>query len=1112
MDLIDLISADPSVAALASRLDAGQQVCASGLVGSSGALVSAAIARLTRRPIVLVYAHVDDAGEAADELASLGADAFQFPALEVLPGETNVSLDLCAQRLYAVRRTTEPHQSDRPVVALCPVQALMQAVPAPADLGALCRTVSVGDELSPIELVRWLADAGYRRVDAVEEPGDFALRGGILDIFPPGTSEPARPGPVSADSARSGPIRLDYFGDEIEKITEVDLETMGSGRAMTRVDLVSADLGPAGGRDREACFLDLLPADSIAILAETLEVTEQGRGYFERATDASGLFSPEDLFTRLQQRFHAFCELNQFSAPSAGGVAELDLRLSPLDPIAEEAGEAVMQLARMAADGTRVIVTCQNQGERSRLGELLADHGAKNVESIEAYVHRGFVLGGSDAPLALVPYHELLHRYQSLRRTARLAPGRAMDTFLEFTKGDYVVHAEHGIARFAGLTLMKPRGTRDRQEYLILEFAGRSRLRVPAINIDQVQKYVGGFKGAPRLSTLGGQTWKRQKQRVAESVRDLAAQLLRVRAARESMPGIRYPADTQWQREFEAEFPYEETDDQLAAMGEIKRDMQHERPMDRLLCGDVGFGKTELAIRAAFKAAEFGKQVAVLVPTTILAEQHERTFRERFAGYPFRVESLSRFKTGKQINSTLDALRKGHIDVIIGTHRLLSKDIRFADLGLVIVDEEQRFGVEHKERLLQLRLTADVLTLSATPIPRTLHMSLLGLRDISSLATPPLDRQAVVTEVVPWDRTRLERAIAREMSRGGQVYYVHNRVYDIISVADEVRKLAPDARIVVGHGQMPARQLERVMLAFMRGDADILVCTTIIESGIDIPTANTMIIDDADRFGLADLHQLRGRIGRYKHRAYCYLLLPLNRTLKEAAKNRLKAIEQYSMLGAGFKIAMRDLEIRGAGNLLGPEQSGHIAAVGYEMYCRLLELAVRDLQSRETIQPSATSIEIGLAGLIPKAYIPSDARRMDAYRRIAQAVSDEQLAQVERDLTDAYGPPPSQVRIVLSLAEIRVAAAVLGVRSISVRGPDVLFRVAAPQLIVDRFQGAAGTVVALPPPASAKAADMPMCEVYFRPPENYLEPETLLAVLRRRLVAVEGSKHVGATR
>ena len=414
--------------------------------------------------------------------------------------------------------------------------------------------------------------------------------------------------------------------------------------------------------------------------------------------------------------------------------------------------------------------------------------------------------------------------------------------------------------------------------------------------------------------------------------------------------------------------------------------------------------------------------------------------------------------------------------------------------------------------MLQLRLTADVLTLSATPIPRTLHMSLLGLRDISSLATAPLDRQAVVTEVVPWDRTRLERAIAREMSRGGQVYYVHNRVQDIISVADEVRKLAPDARIVVGHGQMPARQLERVMLAFMRGDADILVCTTIIESGIDIPTANTMIIDDADRFGLADLHQLRGRIGRYKHRAYCYLLLPLNRTLKEAAKNRLKAIEQYSMLGAGFKIAMRDLEIRGAGNLLGPEQSGHIAAVGYEMYCRLLELAVRDLQSRETIQPSATSIEIGLAGLIPKAYIPSDARRMDAYRRIAQAVSDEQLAQVERDLTDAYGPPPSQVRIVLSLAEIRVAAAVLGVRSISVRGPDVLFRVAAPQLIVDRFQGAAGTVVALPPPASSKTADMPMCEVYFRPPENYLEPETLLAVLRRRLVAVEGSKHVGATR
>jgi transcription-repair coupling factor (superfamily II helicase) len=527
--------------------------------------------------------------------------------------------------------------------------------------------------------------------------------------------------------------------------------------------------------------------------------------------------------------------------------------------------------------------------------------------------------------------------------------------------------------------------------------------------------------------------------------------------------------------------------------------------MDRLICGDVGFGKTELAIRAAFKACEFGKQVAVLVPTTVLAEQHERTFRSRFAGYPFRVESLSRFKTTKEANDTLAALRKGQVDLVIGTHRLLSQDVKFADLGLVIIDEEQRFGVEHKEQLLRLRMTVDILTLSATPIPRTLHMAMLGIRDISSLTTPPLDRRAIVTEVIPYNERRIAQAIARELARDGQIFYVHNRVHDILSVADQVQKLAPTARIVVGHGQMEGHELEEVMLKFMRRQADILVSTTIIESGIDIATANTMIIDNADRFGLAELHQLRGRVGRSKHRAYCYLLLPDDRAIREIAQKRLKAIEQYSMLGAGFKIAMRDLEIRGAGNILGAEQSGHIAAVGYEMYCQLLETAVHDLKNdRPPTPPSKTSIELGIGGVIPKVYIPSEQRRLEAYRRLATAATREQLQQFRDDLKQAYGDPPRPAVRLIELAELRIACAAIGVRTVTIREKDVIFITAQAKATAD----ALGRV----PPGLSKAIEATirvlapkepdaLAEVYFRPPDKYLEPDTLLSVLRKRLLA-----------
>jgi transcription-repair coupling factor (superfamily II helicase) len=1121
---------------LVAELESGRRCVAIGAAGSSTSFLAGAIARSLQRPVVLVVAHLDDADEAVDELIEAGIGATRLATMQSLPGETGPAIELLAERLALVREVLGAGESlgSQSRVIVCSIQALMQSVPIPSQIAALTRRVARGERVDPRQLAMWLESAGYSRVDAVEEPGDYAMRGGILDIFPPalvnasgmGSQGSGGRGDGGGGGSREGPsvgsggaVRLDFFGDEIEKITEIDLDTMGSDRVIDSVELVCASLEVVRSDDRSMSFLELLPSRCVAIIAETLEVVEQGRGYFERLSDSKGIYGPPAVLGMLEKRFGALAEVNQFSAGAVGAEARIELPIRPLPTLAKEVSEGIAELVQMGREGVRVVVHCQNEGERARCGELLEEHAAREGSNDAAreervgahvgYLHRGLVIDDERVRASFVPYHELMHRFGVRRRTGvRLRAARAMDTFLDFAPGDFVVHAEHGIARYAGLKLMKPRAlpgrdpfqSSEQEEYLTLEFAGSAKLHVPAMQIDLVQRYVGGFGGKPKLSTLGGTRWKQQKERVSESVRDLASELLRVRAAREHMPGIAYPADTPWQREFEDEFPYDETEDQLASLAAIKRDMQSERPMDRLVCGDVGFGKTELAIRAAFKACEFGKQAALLVPTTVLAEQHERTFKGRFAGYPFRVESLSRFKSDAEQKLTLEMLRKGQVDVIIGTHRLLSKDVAFADLGIVIVDEEQRFGVEHKESLLRMRLTADVLSLSATPIPRTLHMSMLGIRDISSLTTPPADRRAIVTEVIPYNERRITQAIARELGREGQVYIVNNRVHNIHRVAADIRRLVPEARIVVGHGQMPPHELEEVMLRFMRREADILLSTTIIESGIDIPTANTMIILDADRFGLADLHQLRGRVGRYKHRAYCYLLLPEDRPVKEKAQKRLKAIEQYSMLGAGFKIAMRDLEIRGAGNLLGPEQSGHIAAVGYDTYCRLLDQSVKRLNNEVVPEPvSATTIEIGIPGVIPKPYIPADQRRLEAYRRIASAQSQEELAKVRADMVDAYGEPPRAVERLLDLASLRLALAGLGVRAISIRERDVVFRTPTPHALASALQSAGRGVKGTVTPLAPKSTDS-LAEVYYRPPEQYMEPETLLTVLRHRLV------------
>jgi transcription-repair coupling factor (superfamily II helicase) len=631
--------------------------------------------------------------------------------------------------------------------------------------------------------------------------------------------------------------------------------------------------------------------------------------------------------------------------------------------------------------------------------------------------------------VVLVSAAELFQR-QDLARTTRRRQARAIDSFLELREGDLVVHVAHGIGRYRGLRLLEQDGRAE--EHLELEYNGGTKIYVPAAKIELVQKYVGGKGAHVVLAHIGGKAWVRQKEAAQRAVTDLAAEMIELQAARDARPGIAFPADTEWQREFDAAFPYHETPDQLTAIDEIKRDMQAGRPMDRLLCGDVGFGKTELAIRAAFKAIDAGYQVAVLVPTTVLAEQHRRTFTARMAEFPFQIDAISRFCTAKEQREIVERASAGKLDILIGTHRMASPDVQFQNLGLLIIDEEQRFGVEVKERLKSLRATVDVLTMTATPIPRTLHMSLLGVRAISNLETPPADRLAVETRVTRFTDELLRHAIMRELNRDGQVYFVHNRINDIHALKMRLESIVPEARIDIGHGQMAEHELENVMLRFVRGETDILLSTTIVESGLDIPNANTMFIDEADKYGLADLHQLRGRVGRYKHRAYCYLLVDENRHLSPEAARRLRAIEEFSQMGAGFALAMRDLELRGAGNILGTQQSGHIATVGYEMYCALLERAVRQLKKLPARESVEVNIDLAGEAYLPRTYVPDMRAKIDLYRRLARLTSDTAVDDFASELSDRFGPLPSVVEHLLDLARLRIWAHAWGVHEIRI--------------------------------------------------------------------------------
>jgi transcription-repair coupling factor (superfamily II helicase) len=1030
-----------------------------GAWGSSASLAAAALGLQAPRALLIVIAHPRDVDSWADDIESFtGIRPAVFPAWDAIPTDSSALDEVSGQRLRILKQLETDHP---PRFLIATIQALIQPVPDRAQLAQRRRIIRAGQSVDLEEFCAWMVDHGFQRTEVVSLPGQFSRRGGILDVFSP-----------DADS----PYRLEFFGDDVESIRQFspqtqrslgDLETveiMGVARLESSTGVVadshnwsrpSKTQGVPPNLPTDTGHLcEFLPNDAWTVMAEPDDLQEQGKHYLQRTVDGRGLFSVSGVFQQLLR----FPNVRISALPAISVETTCHLRVESVERFSGDLTKLRGELESISS-GDRLVIACHNEAESKRLGEVLLGRGSKiedrgtkeqraNKESaildsrssildLKLFVGRlraGFRL--VDAAIVVLSDYELFHR-EEVRQVLprRRLESRAIDSFLELAENDLVVHVSHGIARYLGMQVLEKNG--HAEEHLTLEFRDGVRVYVPASKIDLVQKYVGGSRTEPELSKFGGTGWQHHKERVEAAVIDLASDMIELQALRAAQPGIAYPLDTEWQAEFEATFPYQETPDQLTTMEEIKQDMQRPRPMDRLICGDVGYGKTELAIRAAFKVIDNGKQVAVLVPTTVLAEQHYRTFSQRLAEYPFVVDCLSRFRSVGEQKRIVERLAAGGIDIIIGTHRLVSADVRFKDLGLVIIDEEQRFGVEHKERLKRLRQTVDVLTMTATPIPRTLHLSLLGIRDISNLETPPPDRLAIETRIARYDPELIRHAMLRELNREGQVYFVHNRVYNIKEVADRLRAIVPEARISVAHGQMAEHELEQAMRCFVRRESDILVATTIIESGLDIPNVNTIFIDQADIYGLADLHQLRGRVGRYKHRAYAYLLLDSERGVTPAAARRLKALEEFTELGAGFKIALRDLEIRGAGNILGTQQSGHIAAVGYELYCQLLEKAVRQMKNLPVRTHLEVTIDLPWLAYLPRDYVPGQRLKIEVYRRLARIRRPDRLEEFRQELRDRYGAPPEPAEWMLRLAELRILAARWQVATIHLEPPGL---------------------------------------------------------------------------
>jgi transcription-repair coupling factor (superfamily II helicase) len=1081
-DLTTRLERAEGFAPVLGALRQGRSATIDGAWASSAAVACAALAAEAPQTLLVVIAHPREVDAWAGDLASFsGLRPVVFPAWDNQPSDP--ADEVASQRLRILKQL---ESAQPPRLVLTTIQALMQPVPDRAQLAANRRTLTPGEVCDPEELAAWLVAHGYRPTEAVELPGEFSRRGGILDAFSPDAE---------------APFRFEFFGDEVESIRQFSPGTQRSLGTIDAAELTGMAKEAADSPADKGHLCDYLPADAWTVLVEVEELREQGQHFLQRITDAQGLFSVAGAFGQLVR----FPSVQVSALPSPSVEEACHLRVESVERFSGDVSRVRDELDAVAVQDT-VLVACHNEAECKRLGEVLATGRlaqSDRLRLVTGQVRAGFRLVEGGPGIVVLGGQELFHREEVRQvQPRRRLEARAIDSFLDLAEGDLVVHVSHGIARYRGMQLLdkhapdgraRPGVAAHPEEHLILEFRDGVRIYVPASKIDLVQKYVGGSQTEPELSKVGGVAWQRRKARVEEAVLDLASDMIALQALREAQPGIAYPPDSEWQGEFEASFPYQETPDQLSTITEIKADMQRSRPMDRLICGDVGYGKTELAIRAAFKAIDNGRQVAVLVPTTILAEQHYRTFSQRLAEYPFVVECLNRFRAPAEQKRILERLAKGGVDVVIGTHRLVSADVKFKDLGLVVIDEEQRFGVEHKERLKRLRETVDVLTMTATPIPRTLHLSLLGIRDISNLETPPPDRLAIETRICRFDKQLVRHAILRELNREGQVYFVHNRVQDIGEVARRIKDIVPEVKLVVAHGQMAEGELEKAMLSFVRREADVLVATTIIESGLDIPNANTIFINQADNYGLADLHQLRGRVGRYKHRAYAYLLLDGDKMVSPMAARRLKAIEEFTDLGAGFKIALRDLEIRGAGNILGTQQSGHIAAVGYEMYCQLLENAVRHLKQQPLKTPLEVAIDLPWPAYLPRDYVPAQRLRIEAYRRLARVRKRERLDDFRQELRDRFGPLPEPTEWLLRLAELRLLATRWKLATVHMDKPPE--GVVGPTDVVLGYRNKK-RVEELAARSDGRLRVVDESSAYFRPTPEELEPQALYTTLR----------------
>jgi transcription-repair coupling factor (superfamily II helicase) len=1154
----DILKA-PAVQRLAQRLEDGGVLTGAGVSQAAQPFFAVLLRKIfPRRPIVVVTDNLKTQESFQQDLETwLGAPPLFYPAWDVLPHEGKLPhADTISDRLQTLvqlsglstlnptARRSGAKAAQLSTLVVTSVTALLQKTFPPGEIQKRTRTLARGDKINPLGLIEWLEEQGCEPEAQVTQKGEIALRGGILDVWP---------------LTSPWPVRLEFFGDELESLRHFDPLTQ-----ISREEILSVTLPPAGelgilkkiqNEDSQpstlnpqpclAALPDHLPPETIFLLCEPEQLATRADEYAQLIPENDPFFIPwSNLLAQLDRKAMTRLEVSdadvgvQALACSPGKLkfelqrAELESSVpafSSLDafrPLGERAPDPQIaeaqrreffnQLHRWLRQGYAVHVFCNNDGERQRFEEIWAelvgqasslspsekDPGKEIRDRRDACptLHLGTLARGffcEEAKFVVVTDAEIFGRYK-IQRPRRLKSPHALATrsaldidFTELEEGDFVVHLQYGIGKFLGLKNLPAGSSRHPStlnlqlstgtECLVIEYAPRNpgdeppKLYVPVTEAHLVGKYVGVGKVRPPLNTLGGRRWNKAKEQAERAVRDVAAELLQIQAVRESQAGHSFPPDVPWQREFEGAFIFEETPDQLRAIGETKSDMERPRPMDRLICGDVGFGKTEVAIRAAFKAVLGGKQVAVLVPTTVLAQQHFNTFRERMADYPVRIELLSRFRTHREQQRVVQDLAAGAVDIVIGTHRLIQSDIGFKELGLVVIDEEQRFGVLHKEKFKRLRTLVDVLTLSATPIPRTLYLALTGARDMSTIQTPPHDRLPVETIVVQYDERVIRDAIQRELNRGGQVFFLHNRVMTIETMRSKLQTLVPHARIVVGHGQMESDELEEVMTKFVNGEVDVLLSTTIIESGLDIPNANTIIIDRADRFGLSDLYQLRGRVGRYKHQAYAYLLLPRHVSLLTDVRKRISAIRQYSTLGSGFKIAMRDLEIRGAGNLLGSEQSGHITAVGFELYCQLLKQSVAVLKGEKVKPRVEVSVKLDflplnptksennepltrpaatlsppngeragargtskseykiVAAHLPHHYVTEPQHRIEIYRKLAQANEKSALESLQKELRDRFGPLPPAVELLLQVAELKILASEKAVTIIEVK-------------------------------------------------------------------------------